>query len=86
VFYNMTITSLSVFVALFIGVIELTQILIQVLGLHGGIYSVIATSNMLVYAGYVIVAAFVITWAAALVIYRVRRIDERWGAIIDKVA
>ena len=82
----MTITSLSVFVALFIGVIELTQILIQVLGLHGGIYSVIATSNMLVYAGYVIVAAFVITWAAALVIYRVRRIDERWGAIIDKVA
>ena len=86
VFYNMTITSLSVFVALFIGVIELTQILIQVLGLHGGIYSVIATSNVLVYAGYVIVAAFVITWAAALVIYRVRRIDERWGAIIDKVA
>ncbi|TMG64535.1 MAG: HoxN/HupN/NixA family nickel/cobalt transporter, partial [Chloroflexi bacterium] len=86
VFYNMTITSLSVFVALFIGVIELTQILIQVLGLHGGIYSAIATSNMLVYAGYVIVAAFVITWAAALVIYRVRRIDERWGAIIDKVA
>ncbi len=86
VFYNMTITSLSVFVALFVGVIELAQILIHVLGLHGGVYGALATSNVLVYAGYVIVAAFVITWAAALVIYKVRRIDERWGAEVDKVA
>src|SRR5436309_10904073 len=38
VFYNMTITSLSVFVALFVGVIELVQILVQVLGLRGGVF------------------------------------------------
>ncbi len=86
VFYNLTITSLSVFVALFVGLIELAQILIQVLGLQGGIFTAIARSNVLVYAGYVIVAAFVITWAAALVIYKVRRIDDRWSATVDKVA
>jgi len=85
VFYNLTITSLSVFVALFIGVIEVVQILIQVLGLRGGPFDAAATS-MLSVAGYVIVAAFVVTWAVALVIYKVRRIDERWSAVVDKVA
>jgi hypothetical protein len=34
----------------------------------------------------VIVAAFVVAWAGALVIYKVRRIDERWAATVDKVA
>ncbi len=85
VFYNLTITSLSVFVALFIGVIEVVQILIQVLGLRGGPFDAAATS-MLSVAGYVIVAAFAVTWAVALVIYKVRRIDERWSAVVDKVA
>ncbi len=85
VFYNLTITSLSVFVALFIGVIEVGQILIQVFGLRGGPFDAAATS-MLSVAGYVIVAAFVVTWAIALVIYKVRRIDERWNAVVDKVA
>jgi nickel/cobalt transporter (NiCoT) family protein len=85
VFYNLTITSLSVFVALFIGVIEVVQILIQVLGLRGGPFDAAATS-MLSVAGYVIVAAFVVTWAVALIIYKVRRIDERWNAVVDKVA
>jgi high-affinity nickel-transport protein len=86
VFYNLTVTSLSVFVALFVGVVELVQILVQVLGLHGGVFDAIAKVNFLGMAGYVIVAAFVVTWAAALVIYKVRRIDERWSASIDKVA
>jgi high-affinity nickel-transport protein len=86
VFYNLTMTSLSVFVALFVGLVELTQILVQVLGLHGGIYGAIAKSNFLLNAGYVIVVAFVITWAGAIVFYRVRHIDERWSATIDKVA
>jgi high-affinity nickel-transport protein len=86
VFYNLTMTSLSVFVALFVGVVELSQILVQVLGLHGGVYNAIAKSNVLLYAGYVIVVAFVITWAGAIVFYRVRHIDERWSATIDKVA
>ncbi len=86
IFYNLTITSLSVFVALFVGVVELVQILVQVLGLRGGVFDAIARFNFLGVAGYVIVAVFVVTWAAALVIYKVRRIDERWSAAIDKVA
>jgi nickel/cobalt transporter (NiCoT) family protein len=86
VFYNLTVTSLSVFVALFVGAVELAQILIRLLDLRGPVLQAIANFDLLGKAGYLIVAAFVLTWAAALVIYRVRRIDERWGEIVDRVA
>jgi high-affinity nickel-transport protein len=86
VFYNLTVTSLSVFVALFVGMVELAQILVRLLGLRGPVFGVIAGFDFIGKAGYLIVAAFVLTWVAALVIYRVRRIDERWGEIVDRVA
>ena len=76
VFYNLTVTSLSVFVALLVGLVELAQILIDT----------IAGFDFISSAGYVIVAAFVVAWAGAFAIYKVRRIDERWGAAVDKVA
>ena len=86
VFYNLTITSLSVFVALFVGLTELAQILIHVLDLRGPVFGAIAGFDVIGKAGFVIVGVFVATWAAALVIYRVRRIDERWGQAMDRVA
>jgi len=86
VFYNLTVTSLSVFVALFVGVVELAQILVQLLKLKGGLFEAIANFNFIGSAGYVIVAAFVVAWAGAILIYKVRRIDERWAALVDEVA
>src|SRR6266513_6028053 len=86
VFYNLTITSLSVFVALFVGLTELAQILIHMLDLRGGVFDAVAGFDFISSAGYVIVAAFVVAWAGALAIYKVRRIDERWSAAVDKVA
>src|SRR5438067_750294 len=86
IFYNLTITSLSVFVALFVGLTELAQILIHVLDLRGPVFGAIAGFDVIGKAGFVIVGVFVATWAAALVIYRVRRIDERWGQAMDRVA
>ena len=86
VFYNLTVTSLSVFVALFVGVVELAQILIRITGLHGGAFDTIANFDFIGKAGYVIVGAFVIAWVAAFAIYKVKRIDERWAALIDDVA
>lgn len=86
VFYNLTVTSLSVFVALFVGVVELSQILIHLLNLQGPVFGAVAGFDFIGKAGYFIVAVFVVTWVAALLIYRVRRIDERWGEIVDRVA
>jgi high-affinity nickel-transport protein len=86
VFYNLTMTSLSVFVALFVGVAELAQILVRILDLKGGIFDAIGSFDFVSRAGFVIVAAFVVAWAAALLIYKARRIDERWAQLVDEVA
>jgi nickel/cobalt transporter (NiCoT) family protein len=86
VFYNLTMTSLSVFVALFIGTIELMQVLIHTFDLKGGVFGAIAGFDLVGRAGYFIVAAFVVAWAAALLIYKARRIDERWSEKISRVA
>jgi nickel/cobalt transporter (NiCoT) family protein len=86
VFYNLTMTSLSVFVALFVGAIEIIQALIQAFDLKGGVFGAIASFNLVGRAGYFIVAAFVLAWVAALLIYKARRIDERWSERVRRVA
>ena len=52
VFYNLTMTSLSVFVALFVGVVELLQVLIHALDLKGGVFGAIAGFDLVGRAGY----------------------------------
>jgi nickel/cobalt transporter (NiCoT) family protein len=86
VFYNLTMTSLSVFVALFIGGIELMQALIRAFGLKGGMFNAIGGFDLIGRAGYLIVGVFVVAWVAALLIYKARRIDERWSERISRVA
>ena len=78
VYYNLAITGLSVAVALIIGTVELLGLLVAKLGLKGGAWTWIShiDVNML---GYVIVAMFVLTWAVALLIWRLCRIEERWA-------
>src|SRR5436189_2355967 len=70
VFYNLTVLSVSVFVALFVGFVELAQILIRLLGLGGGVFDAIAGFDFVSSAGYVIVAAFLAAWAGAFAIYK----------------
>jgi high-affinity nickel-transport protein len=77
IFYNITVTALSVLVALLIGVIELISVLTEQLGITKGPLAAIGNAN-LDYVGFVIVGLFVVTWAVALVVWRVGRIEERW--------
>jgi nickel/cobalt transporter (NiCoT) family protein len=79
VFYNITITSLSVAVALVIGVIELLSLIGDKLGVVSGPLAWIAGLN-LGYVGYVVVGLFVLTWVIALVVWRFGRIEDRWSA------
>ena len=81
-FYNLTMTGLSVFVALFVGLVELTQILIQVLGLRGGVWDVLAGFE-LGSLGVIIVASFVVAWIVAFAIFKMRRVEERWTALVE---
>jgi nickel/cobalt transporter (NiCoT) family protein len=69
VYYNLTVTTLSVTVALGIGAIELLQVAARNTWLD---------FNTL---GYGMVALFVLTWAVSALIWKTRRIEERWGAV-----
>ncbi len=77
VYYNLTITGLSVFVALFIGTIELLGLLGQEAGLNGGFWDFLGNFNINT-AGFVIVGAFVLTWAAALSVWHFGKIEQKW--------
>ena len=82
VYYNITITGLSVATALIIGTVQVLSLLVDQLGLGGGIWDWIAGIDLNV-VGFVIVGMFVLTWAVALLIWRFGRIEQRWTAPID---
>src|SRR3954465_8363430 len=79
VYYNLTITGLSVAVALIIGTIELVSILTDRLDITHGPLAAIGGLD-LNYVGFVIVGLFVLTWAVALLVWRYARIEEKWNA------
>ena len=79
VFYNITITSLSVAVALIIGTIELIGVLVHQTHLQSGPLVWVADIP-LDYAGYGIVGLFVVSWLVALAIWRFGHIEEKWSA------
>jgi len=79
VYYNITVTSLSVAVALAIGTIELLQVLAIKLNLTTGFFGWLQDLNF-GNIGYGIVGLFVLTWAVSVVVWKKRRIEERWSS------
>jgi high-affinity nickel-transport protein len=79
VFYNITITTISVAVALVIGTIELIGVLADQADITSGPLSAIA-GIPLDYAGYGIVSLFVVSWIVAIAVWRFGRIEQRWSA------
>jgi len=77
IYYNITITALSVAVALLIGGIELISILTDKLDITSGLLAAIGSVD-LASMGYWIVGLFVVTWAVALAVWRFGRIEQRW--------
>jgi high-affinity nickel-transport protein len=77
VYYNLTMTGLSVFVAFFIGTIEIVGLIGQEGNLHGGFWDFMQTFNINT-AGFVIVGLFALTWIIALVVWRVGNVEEKW--------
>jgi high-affinity nickel-transport protein len=77
VYYNLTMTGLSVFVAFFVGTIEIVGLVAQEANLHGGFWDFMQAFNINT-AGFVIVGLFALTWIAALVVWRVGNVEEKW--------
>jgi high-affinity nickel-transport protein len=78
IFYNLTITSISVAVALIIGTIELVSVLADRFKINNGPLAAIANLN-LDYAGYLIVGLFVVSWLIAVSVWRLGKIEQRWS-------
>jgi high-affinity nickel-transport protein len=74
----MTTTGLSVAVALLVGSIELLQVLIGVLGLHGPSVDAIAALDFGV-LGYLIVGLFLLVWVLSVGIWKFGRLEERYS-------
>jgi nickel/cobalt transporter (NiCoT) family protein len=76
-YYNMTITSVSVIVAVFVGGIEALGLLASHLQLQGRFWDAVARLNNNFGAlGYIVVGLFAASWLISILIYKARRLDE----------
>lgn len=76
-YYNMTITAVSVVVALLVGGIEALGLAVRELGLSGGVWGAIGGLDDHVGAlGVIILGVFAASWLVSVAIYRAKRYDE----------
>jgi nickel/cobalt transporter (NiCoT) family protein len=77
IYYNMTITLISIIVAVIIAGIEALGLLIDLLKLQGPVWNAVGMLNdNFGTLGYVIIAIFALSWLASILIYKARRFDE----------
>lgn len=78
IYYNITITAISVIAALLIGTVELLQILVDKLQLKGSIWEFIENiqfDNI----GYILVILFIISWLISTLIWKFGKVEQRWS-------
>ncbi|MDE2118115.1 MAG: HoxN/HupN/NixA family nickel/cobalt transporter [Betaproteobacteria bacterium] len=77
IYYNMTITFISVIIAFIVGGIEALGLFADKLQMKGAFWSGVGTlKDNLGILGYLFVGLFVLTWIVSVVIYKWKRFDE----------
>jgi nickel/cobalt transporter (NiCoT) family protein len=74
IYYNLTITIISVLVAFLIGGVEVLQVLSGELNLTGAFWNWLNTLDFET-LGYGIVAVFIVSWFASIAIYKFKKIE-----------
>ena len=82
VYYNITVTGLSVVVALLIGTVELLQVASAKLQLSGGAWDWLNALDFEL-LGYAVAGAFVATWLVSVAVWKLHRVEERWTGHLD---
>lgn len=82
IYYNMTTTALSVFVAIGIGTIEYLQVTGDRFHIDNAFFAWLERLDFSM-LGYAIVGTFLVTWIASVTLFKVRRIEERWGKMVS---
>ena len=76
-YYNMTITFVSVVVAILVGGVEALGLIGEKFGLTGGLWDLMASLNEeLEMIGYLIIAIFIGSWLLSMLIYRLKGYDK----------
>ncbi len=83
IYYNITVTSVSVAVALVIGTVELLQVVSLRLELSGGFWAWLQRLDLGT-LGYAVVGVFLVMWAMSVSIWKLCRIDQRWSPAVAK--
>ena len=78
VYYNLTITGLSVMIAVIIGGIELVGLLNEKLGLRDPLTGWVAGID-LENVGYIIAGTLVLVWLISTAYWKFGRVEERWA-------
>jgi len=79
-YYNLVVTALSVVVAMIIGATTLGAMLGEQVGGPWRVF----TRVDLEYVGYAIVLLFVLAWGVSTAVWRIGRVEERWGARLER--
>ena len=83
VYYNLTTTALSIFVALAVGTVQYLQVIQSQLNIENPFFTQLDRLDFAT-LGYGIIGVFVLTWIGAVVWFKVRRVEERWGDLIPE--
>ena len=76
-YYNLTMTLISIVVALLIGGLEVLGLLASKLGLEGGFWNLIDQVNeSFGVLGYLIVGVFATGWAISVLVYKIQNLDQ----------
>ncbi len=76
-YYNVTITVVSILVAVLVGGVEVLGLVRDHLNFHGPIWDIVGVLNdNFGVVGFVIIGVFVMSWAISIAIYRINRYDE----------
>lgn len=81
VYYNLTTTALSIFVALTVGTVQYLQVIRSQLNIDNRFFNWLDRLDFAT-LGYGIVLVFLLTWVGAVILFKLRRFEERWGDLI----
>jgi high-affinity nickel-transport protein len=82
-YYNISITSISIVVALFIGGIEVLQVIASEANVRGGIWDA-ARNAPLDNLGFYIIGVFLLSWLVSVAVYKIRRVDDLDAALVAR--
>ncbi len=76
-YYNLTLTAVSVLVAMLVGAVEALGLIADSLSLKGSFWNAVtALNNQFGMIGYLIIALFALSWMISFAVYRWKGYDE----------